>query len=104
MSFTLFCPALLLLYYFSRSFARLTLASITAYATLCLIATGGYVWAASRTAPSANRFQTIMDYYGAKDRGGWTTLSDFYKQSGQIENYHEVLKTADSLYPEYRTL
>jgi Tfp pilus assembly protein PilF len=104
MSLTLLPPVLLLLHQIDRGSSWLAGRTILVYALVCICITGSFLAAATVEGPSADRFYSLLRYYGGKSRGGWATFAHYYKDKGNHERYEEIVKEMDGLFPKHRKL
>ena len=104
MSLTLLPPVLLLLLQIDRGGSWLTGRTILVYALVCICIALPFLATATVEGPSADRFYSLLRYYGSKNRGGWATLVYYYRDKGNQKRYQELLQEMGGLFPDYRKL
>ncbi len=104
MSLCLLPPMLLLLHNVAQGSFEVSRKTILTYALTCIFITASFVTAATVENPSADRFYSLLHYYGRKDRSGWAIFAYYQRDQENQKIYQEILKEMDGLFPEYREL
>ncbi|MFH1374200.1 MAG: tetratricopeptide repeat protein [bacterium] len=104
MSLTLLAPVLLLIYQISQGGTQLKGKMIVTYAILCVIITSLFITVATREGPAADRYYSLLRYYGSKDRSGWAIFANYYRDRGDQKRSQELVVEMDGLFPQYRKL
>ncbi|MEW6050223.1 MAG: hypothetical protein AB1644_04075 [Candidatus Zixiibacteriota bacterium] len=101
MSFTLFPFMLYLIYRMGGAVKPVGGRLLVAYAVTVTAVTTGYLWANIDIRASEVRYQTLLRYYGAKDRSGWAVLVNYYADRGDKVRSAEVSTEMKAVFPEY---
>jgi tetratricopeptide (TPR) repeat protein len=100
MSLTLLAPALLLLVLARSTCERLDLSVLGGYALVCLSATVIYISSNLRVVASENRYYSLLEHYGSKNRAGWTILGSYYAERKEWDRSRKIATRLENLFPD----
>jgi tetratricopeptide (TPR) repeat protein len=100
MSFTLLAPIILLLLLARPVADKLSMSRLSGYALVCFSATFLYLAANLSVEPSEERYHSLLENYGSKNRSGWTILSSYYAERKEWERTREIARELAHLFPD----
>jgi len=100
MSLTLLAPVLLILYLVNRTTKRVTMRFVMVCVVVSLLVSASYLQANVSVASSESRIHDLLRYYGAKERGGWSSFAGYLQNKKDMVTHDEVVREMDAVFPD----
>jgi len=100
-SLALLAPLLFVLRQIGHGASGLSVRVLTVYTTLVVLATVTFVAVNTRTAPTEERFYTLLN---ERNRAGWMIFANHYILKGDTVRYNQIKSDAYTRFPNYARL
>ncbi|MBN4057112.1 hypothetical protein JYU19_02250 [bacterium AH-315-J21] len=103
-SFTVVPLMFYLLHTIESKQISLPLTTMVSVALISVFMTTSYVVASVSRESSVERYHDLLNLYGAKHRGGWTILAEYYSERGDEAKTELIRQEMTKTFPDYEIL
>lgn len=103
-SLTILAPALAALCLLRHNSKQQLAKALPGYIILTVLISGSNIAVNSSAVMAESRFHSLLEYYGAKERGGWVIFSNYFEKKGDFVQSREIINELNEQFPEDRSL